>query len=905
MLFFPVLSELPVTTSPPPAGFGDNNPLLEAGKIVHESLLSVEWEECVICKERWFDMDLGPNSKKCRRCAQERTLPGIPKTFSEENDMDPGEQPDCLRSLNSVEVAAISRICPVLSIYKLKGGATALKGHSISFEQDVQEFAKRLPRRPQELPMIIIKAPNQSIPLHANRIHMLRALSWLIANNPFYSNIEIDFEAANLYPDNSSDFLSTVRHIDTGMAFVPNNEDEAQDEDEDEDIVETTVPMQVPAESLNDQITAAVLQLDRNNSNVVQWPKRNERPISEFTEGYYSMAHPNLFCHGKADITVPRIGKKPEFLAYIRHLLRCPDRRFAKDPRFVLNAVNMYRRHKGLTLANVYAKNVCKDMTMAEVKEKVAAGDETLMKSLLYFGSQIPGTKQYFRIQANKALSMERWIRIQSENEEMINLFLTFSLPDLHMPELHRLFPNSADYLGKIVIPSLSDIPADADPFLYITEKADYHLRSRNINDNGHIVDWLGNKRLELLMKHVLKDVLGVLDWIVRSEYQGRKALHWHIAARMKGLSLTDIRKAFKVYGFDVRSSEDSFSQEEENQEENYEDVSPEEQALILESRQKVVEFAVNHLGLSSVHPQENPKQWPGPEGQNVSKPLTNCLRKNYLDVITSEGGVLEDYENLVNRVQLHGCRLSYCLKIILLNIARCRFGYPMRLNGFEERMTGADGQQFLDELLRVIDFETGGCFEFGKLTLLRNHARLVMHVPELLIIWRGNIDAKLIESVEQTLKYILKYMMKPEVGSLAFSDIVKQLTEKASEDCQVRKLFQSVLLKTVSEHDISKNECFKIISAEPYVKFSRPFRMLNLTGTRRLNLEQAGPAMDTNFCDLFWARKSDPNFLILVEMFESGLLDSDENPNNISLYKFTNSYTLNSQLQVCSNPRK
>jgi hypothetical protein len=61
--FFPVLSELPVTISPPPAGFGDNNPLLEAGKIVHESLLSVEWEECVTRKERWFDMDLGPNSK--------------------------------------------------------------------------------------------------------------------------------------------------------------------------------------------------------------------------------------------------------------------------------------------------------------------------------------------------------------------------------------------------------------------------------------------------------------------------------------------------------------------------------------------------------------------------------------------------------------------------------------------------------------------------------------------------------------------------------------------------------------------------------------------------------------------------------------------------------------------------
>ena len=149
--------------------------------------------------------------------------------------------------------------------------------------------------------------------------------------------------------------------------------------------------------------------------------------------------------------------------------------------------------------------------------------------------------------------------------------------------------------------------------------------------------------------------------------------------------------------------------------------------------------------------------------------------------------------------------------------------------------MKSVNGQEFLDEILKTIDFEAGGCFELGKLSLLRNHARLVLHVPELLTIWRGNIDGKLIESVEQTLKYVLKYMMKPEVGSLAFSDIVKQLTEKASEDGPIRKLFQSILLKTVSEHEISKNECLKIISGEPYFEFSRTFTMLYLTGLKDL----------------------------------------------------------------------
>ena len=204
------------------------------------------------------------------------------------------------------------------------------------------------------------------------------------------------------------------RHIDSESNHVVNNENEQLLEEDDEDLVDT-----VPSESVNAIITNAVLHSSKESEHVVQCFKRNERPISEFTQGYFSMAHPNLFCTGKADITVPRIGKKTELLSYIKHFFRCPDGRFARDVRFVPNAVNMYRRHKGLYLANVYVKNVC-----SEVKDKVAAGDEALLKSLLYFGSQITGTKQYFRIQANKALSMDRWIRIQSDNTKMFNLFL-------------------------------------------------------------------------------------------------------------------------------------------------------------------------------------------------------------------------------------------------------------------------------------------------------------------------------------------------------------------------------------------------------------------------------------------------------------------------------------------------
>ena len=88
-----------------------------------------------------------------------------------------------------------------------------------------------------------------------------------------------------------------------------------------------------------------------------------------------------------------------------------------------------------------------------------------------------------------------------------------------------------------------------------------------------------------------------------------------------------------------------------------------------------------------------------------------------------------------------------------------------MTLKGSIERMKASDGKVFL---------------EFGTLILLRNHTRLVMHSPELLTIWRGNRSEANINCRTES-EYIIKYMKKPEVGYLKFSNIVKQLTEKAN----------------------------------------------------------------------------------------------------------------------------
>ena len=68
------------------------------------------------------------------------------------------------------------------------------------------------------------------------------------------------------------------------------------------------------------------------------------------------------------------------------------------------------------------------------------------------------------------------------------------------------------------------------------------------MHNNGHIVDWYGTKGINMLMEKVLKDTLGITDYILRSKYQSRKTVHWHMAASMLVLGLDNIRRACKTF---------------------------------------------------------------------------------------------------------------------------------------------------------------------------------------------------------------------------------------------------------------------------------------------------------------------------------------------------------------------
>ena len=207
----------------------------------------------------------------------------------------------------------------------------------------------------------------------------------------------IDFEALNAYPNNSDDFVEGLNSI-----TVNAGDDEREiaavytDEEGHTGVTYSAIPTQVSTATVQQEVRRLVLG-DSAGEEVapqVEWPERSRQPVNENTPGLFSMAFPWLpgFCHGKADITVRgRPAGNPQYLAWVNHLLHHPSRAHAQDPRFLLYAINLHRRNKALTQGNVFVKYSCKDITVDALKEKVAAGDFSIFKQLLYFTRSTTG----------------------------------------------------------------------------------------------------------------------------------------------------------------------------------------------------------------------------------------------------------------------------------------------------------------------------------------------------------------------------------------------------------------------------------------------------------------------------------------------------------------------------------
>ena len=145
-----------------------------------------------------------------------------------------------------------------------------------------------------------------------------------------------------------------------------------------------------------------------------------QRPISDFTAGYFSKAFPDLFPKGKGDYTKPRLRVNPALTDYFRHLMRLDHAHgFVTHHSFTFVSTNMLRRHSALNTGYVFAKRYAQDLSVAELKRALLEGDEKVLNKLLYFASPIPATRQNLRYKTHQAVSFTRWLRLFSDDKAM------------------------------------------------------------------------------------------------------------------------------------------------------------------------------------------------------------------------------------------------------------------------------------------------------------------------------------------------------------------------------------------------------------------------------------------------------------------------------------------------------
>ena len=150
----------------------------------------------------------------CSRCTSETKG----HRFSLSNNTDPGPQPAALTSLSQIEEMLIDRVNPILQVTHARCGQYKYSGHTICFPHDITKIANMLPRRVENLDILIVTRhsnDHKAYDFIVSRHRVLAALEYKLANDPYYKNVRIDSNALASLPAIPTDVSSSLRHSNT------------------------------------------------------------------------------------------------------------------------------------------------------------------------------------------------------------------------------------------------------------------------------------------------------------------------------------------------------------------------------------------------------------------------------------------------------------------------------------------------------------------------------------------------------------------------------------------------------------------------------------------------------------------------------------------------------------------
>lgn len=434
----------------------DFSTLQTCAAIFENEMDALKYFTCDGCKEAHL------TSKDNAKCLHNKKC----WEYSSINGMDPGEVPNELKDLTFIEEQLISRVHPMISVFKLNGLQYGYRGNIINFSQDVSNFASQLPHKIEDLQSVITvtyKDSNNADHDFRVRVRKVReALLWLKRNNPYYKNVKISEENLQQLPKDGN-VLESLPNVSVDKATEEEMETQEGNNEDDGYFHESGVGI------------SSFPHQDQQINQKLAWPELGSK-VDEFnTPGYIVCAFPTLFPHGLGDLNDDRV-KKVQKAAYFKHLLRYFDKRFATHPTFRFFAYNSCMRWNALTDGSIFVRNNSefKNMTIPKLAELIKE-KPSILKKIMFQASNLKGTRSYWHSRGNELRDMVDQIGLPT-------FFLTLSSADGHWDGLYKLLSGQND-----------------------TSNLTESQRRKLIQDNPHIVDEYFDYRVKAFITNVSK----------------------------------------------------------------------------------------------------------------------------------------------------------------------------------------------------------------------------------------------------------------------------------------------------------------------------------------------------------------------------------------------------------------
>ena len=759
-----------------------------------------------------------------------------------------------------------------MNVHVLKTGMFASKGHCVSLPQAMNE-AKQLPLLPAEVNIVILKrvrADGKIKHYYVKRSAVQSALEGLCYGfphggcserndmcqekytgrdhvqmplhgryfqhlpNPFYNDVEIMYDRLNELPEESS-LWSGLTVIERPVNEFDSNVEHPVNPEEPVDITHSGLirPLKPSDNDDVDKLLKKIVGdsedlddfLESRNAIQMNWSRIDSEPVPELsTPGFFAMAYPTIFIAGSCDITVQRLVDV-NFTDWIEHIYYNEDNRVASHPYLKFFLLNLRMRKQALSQGNFLVNQQLTDahLSISELRDKlVNQNDTSVPRKVTSIASNFVNSDPYWN-ERNKELDALTVYRKKDQGDVMA-IFRTHSCAEFHWKPLHELLIKYHALINN------EDEDVIRNRFI-----SDPKFKIKLLQENNHVITQHFDARHLNYVNTVDMALFDCDDIWFRHEFADlRGAIHCH-----KGIYSYSHWKAIQTAYNNDYDSQDEDGQEDSAavrlervlqttacNDENF--FSPEFVSL-----HPAGGFTSETDGVCNWIPERT--RWAPPEGTGEN-PERNPLTEDLGDIMHVKDGVKNLHIDLCNKVGLHKCSKSYCLKLQRKKKGKdqrnesrvCRFHYGT----YDETLKTSSGK----DLHPFEPMITDG--EHPKYEGKRDHPRFLQHTKATLLSWKANSDTQVIlkQNLLALQNYLTQYACKGAAKTSDFIKIYELLTEQLDDSTSVKSLCQRLLLKIVGYVDIPEACADFINTGGKLYRCTRNFRKVGLSGYRQIN---------------------------------------------------------------------